>query len=167
MKSRNVRLGKRTNSLGFSLIELLIVISVILIIAAIAIPSLIRSKMRANEASAVSSLRTITTAEVSYATTYGIGYSPTLAALGGSGAVIDQSNAGLIDSVLSSGTKSGYTFTYAATSSDANGNILTYTANADPTLAGTTGDSHFFVDQSSLIRVNQTATAGPNDTPVN
>jgi hypothetical protein len=123
--------------------------------------------MRANEASATSSLRSITTAEVVYSTTYNIGYSTTLAALGGTGAVVDSSNAGLVDSVLSSGSKSGYTFTYVATSSDANGNILTYTANADPVLPGTTGDIHLYVDQTSIIRSNQTMPAGINDTPVN
>ena len=170
MRSRTGQLGERGRAQtagGFSLIELLIVVAVILIIAAIAIPNFLRSKMRANEASAVSSLRSITTAEVVYSSTYNIGYSATLPALGGSGAVIDQTNAGLIDSVLSSGSKSGYSFTYVATSSDANGNILTYTANADPVLVGTTGDTHFFVDQTSIIRSNQTAPAGLNDTPVN
>ena len=160
-------LGRAGSERGFSLIELLIVVSVILIIAAIAIPNFMRSKMRANEASAVSSLRSITTAEVVYSTTYNIGYSSSLPALGGNGGVISASNAGLIDSVLSSGSKSGYTFSYAPTSSDANGNILTYTANADPALVGTTGDGHYYVDQTSIIRMNQTAIAGPNDTPVN
>jgi type IV pilus assembly protein PilA len=170
MRSRTEQPGERGTSRterGFSLIELLIVIAVILIIAAIAIPNFMRSKMRANEASAVSSLRSITTAEVVYSTTYNIGYSSSLPSLGGSGAVIDETNAGLIDSVLSSGSKSGYTFTYAPTSSDSTGDILTYTANADPVLAGTTGDTHFFVDQTSIIRSNQTGPAGPNDTPVN
>jgi type IV pilus assembly protein PilA len=157
------RKGRATQ--GFSLIELLIVVAVILIIAAIAIPNFIRSRMRANEASAVSSLRSITTAEISYSTTYNIGYSGTLAALGGTGS--DQNNAGLLDSVLTSGLKSGYSFTYAATSSDSNGNILTYTVNGDPTLVGTTGDNHYYVDQTSIIRINQTMPAGPNDTPVN
>ena len=160
-------LGRARSARGFSLIELLIVVAVILIIAAIAIPNFLRSKMRANEASAVSSLRTITTAEVVYSTTYNIGYSSSLPSLGGNGGAITASNAGLIDSVLSSGTKSGYTFSYAATSSDAQGNILTYTANADPVLVGTTGDGHYYVDQTSIIRVNQVAIAGPNDTPVN
>jgi type IV pilus assembly protein PilA len=159
--------GRGRTAEGFSLIELLIVVAVILIIAAIAIPNFLRSKMRANEASAVSSLRSITTAEVSYSATYEIGYSQTLGQLGGTGALINQTNAGLIDSVLSSGSKSGYTFSYVATSSDGNGNILTYTANADPVLVGTTGDDHFFVDQTSIIRINQTTVAGPNDTPVN
>ena len=160
-------LGRRHKERGFSLIELLVVVAVILIIAAIAIPNFMRSKMRANEASAVSSLRSITTAEVIYSTSYNIGYSASLSALGGSGSVVNQNSAGLIDSVLSAGSKSGYTLTYAATSSDSNGNILTYTANADPVLPGTTGDTHFYVDQTSIIRSNPTTTAGLNDTPVN
>src|SRR5438094_8975810 len=67
----------------FSLIELLIVVAIILIIAAIAIPNLLRARIAANEASAVSSLRTINTAEVTYSTTYPtVGYAATLAALG-------------------------------------------------------------------------------------
>src|SRR5712692_2690769 len=105
---------------GFSLIELLIVVAVILIIAGIAIPNFIRSKMRANEAAAVSNLRNISTAEVSYSTTYGIGFSSTLAKLGpapGGSIFVDANNAGLIDDVLAaaisgSSGKSGYTFNY-------------------------------------------------------
>src|SRR6202051_1698584 len=87
---------------GFSLIELLIVVAIILIIAAIAIPNLLRSKMAANEASAVGSVRSINTAQVAYATAYpNVGYSLTLAALGGVApctAVVTQSC--LIDDVL-------------------------------------------------------------------
>ena len=62
------------NQKGFSLIELLIVVAIILIIAAIAIPNLLRSRMSANEASAVNSLRSINTAEVTFSSTYGVGY---------------------------------------------------------------------------------------------
>src|SRR5437762_11811438 len=86
---------------GFSLIELLIVVAIILIIAAIAIPNLIKSKMAANEASAVGSLRTVNTAELTYSSTYGTGFTD-LTTLGTSG---------MIDNVLGSGTKSGYTLT--------------------------------------------------------
>src|SRR5579872_5423324 len=94
---------------GFSLIELLIVVAIILIIAAIAIPNLMRAKMAANESSAVGSLRTITTAEVSYSTTYGTGYAP-LANLGGAApCAAAAATACLIDNVLAAGTKSGYT----------------------------------------------------------
>src|SRR3974390_3391482 len=94
---------------GFSLIELLIVVAIILIIAAIAIPNLLRSRMAANEASAVGSIRTLNTASVTYNSTYGNGFPPSLATLGGTGTV-SCNNAELIDIVLAGGTKSGYTF---------------------------------------------------------
>ena len=100
---------------GFSLIELLIVVAIILIIAAIAIPNLLRSRMAANEASAVGSLRTINTAQVTFQSTYGIGYG-TLAALTCVPLLVGAASpsvalACLIDSNLGGGTKSGYTFT--------------------------------------------------------
>ena len=84
---------------GFSLIELLIVVAIILIIAAIAIPSLIRSRIAANQASAIESLRVLGTSEVTYSAIYGNGYSSTLAALGPppDGAIASASAAGLID----------------------------------------------------------------------
>jgi type IV pilus assembly protein PilA len=156
----------KKNAAGFSLIELLIVVAVILIIAAIAIPNFIRSKMRANEAAAVSNMRNITTAEVVYNTTWGIGFSPDLPSLGGSPAIPDATQAGLIDSVLSAGTKSGYNFTYGVLVTDANGNVQAYSINADPVTPGTTGDRHFYSDQSSVIRQSLTGAAGPSDTPI-
>src|SRR5277367_5425671 len=95
---------------GFSLIELLIVVAIILIIAAIAIPNLLRAKMAANEASAVASLRTLNTVIVEYSTTYGTD-PPSVAALGPA-VPPTSSNADLIDSLLATGTKSGYSITY-------------------------------------------------------
>src|ERR1700683_113284 len=92
---------------GFSLIELLIVVAIILIIAAIAIPNLLRAKIAANEASAVGSLRTLNTASVAYSTTYG-NYPPALSNLGPSTSP-NSTTADLIDSLLVTGTKSGYT----------------------------------------------------------
>jgi type IV pilus assembly protein PilA len=148
---------------GFSLIELLIVVAVILVIAAIAIPNFIRSKMRANEAAAVANVRNITTGEVIYSTTYNIGFSSTLAQLGGNTVTVDQNNAGLIDSVLSAGTKTGYLFTYDVVSTDANGNVQAYSINADPVLPGQSGDRHFYADQTAIIRQNTTSVAGPTD----
>jgi type IV pilus assembly protein PilA len=151
---------------GFSLIELLVVIAVILIIAALAIPNFIQARMRANETAAAQSLRNITTAEVVYATTYGIGFSDSLAKLGGNGVVVDQNNAALIDEVLASGKKSGFTYTYKVLTTDPLGHVTNYSINADPMSVGNTGTRHFYTDQMGVIRVNQSSTAGPTDTPI-
>jgi prepilin-type N-terminal cleavage/methylation domain-containing protein len=158
--------GRGTGSAGFTLIELLIVVAVIMVIAGIAIPNFIRSKMRANEAGAVANLRTISTASVVYNTTYGVGFAPSLPALGGNPATPSATQAGLIDAVLSAGVKSGYTFTYAVVATDASGNAQAYSVTADPITPGTTGDRHFYTDQTSIIRENLTTTAGPSDSPI-
>jgi len=151
---------------GFSLIELLIVVAIILIIAAIAIPNLLRAKMAANEASAVGSMRTINTTSVEYSTTYG-GFPPTLLALGGpAGGTATSSSAELLDAVLAAGTKSGYVFAYTTGSTDTNGNILAYTLTATPTSVGVTGQRQFFTDQSGVIRANTTGAATINSTPL-
>jgi type IV pilus assembly protein PilA len=157
---------------GFSLIELLIVVAIILIIAAIAIPNLIRSKMAANEASAVASLRTINTAEVVYSSTYNVAtvFSANLASLGPNGAtcantfIPTSTQACLIDGALAAATtnataKSGYVFTYANPGAS-------YTVNGDPVTVNSTGVRHFFTDQSVVIRVNSAAPAGPGDSPI-
>ena len=151
---------------GFSLIELLIVVAIILIIAAIAIPNLLRSKMAANEASAVGSMRTINTVSVEYSTTYG-GYPTTLLSLGGpAGGSAASTSAELIDAVLAGGTKSGYTFTYTTGATDATGAILAYTLKGVPTSVGTTGQRQFFTDQTGVIRANPAGAADVNSTPI-
>ncbi|MBI1749892.1 MAG: prepilin-type N-terminal cleavage/methylation domain-containing protein [Acidobacteria bacterium] len=149
---------------GFSLIELLIVVAIILIIAAIAIPNLLRSRIAANEASAVQSMRTITTVQNTYNSSYGAGYSPSLAALGppAAGAAPTAAAADLIDSNFAAGTKSGYTFTYTPSAAIA-GIIYNYTLNADPVTVGTTGQRHFFTDQTGVIRANTAAKAAATD----
>jgi type IV pilus assembly protein PilA len=146
---------------GFSLIELLIVVAIILIIAAIAIPNLLRSRIAANEASAVGSIRTINTAEVTYASTYPtIGFAD-LSSLGGSGG--SSTGAGLIDSVLAGGTKSGYVFAVTASGGTP---ATMYSVTGDPQNSQT-GQRHFFSDQSGVIRfTTANATATVNDTPL-
>jgi len=162
----------RKNSQGFSLIELLIVVAIILIIAAIAIPNLLRSRIAANQASAVGSLRTLNTADITYASTYNTGYAAFLSYLGpGAGGNPTLTASGLIDSVLSgtganTSTKSGYTFTYTPGAPDASGRISTYTFNANPVSVGNTGTNYYYTDQSGVIRQNSTAAASGSDSPL-
>src|ERR1700733_9172324 len=157
----------RNKQKGFSLIELLIVVAILLIIAAIAIPNLLRSKMAANEASAVGSMRTLNTAAVTFSTSYG-GYPASLAVMGpvSTGTQASSTLADLIDSVLASGTKSGYSFTWTAANADTNGNYQTYTLTAGPTAQGTTGQRYFFTDQSGVIRANSSGAATVASTPL-
>ena len=134
---------------GFTLIELMIVVAIIAIIAAIAIPSLLNARKAGNEASAISSLRTLTTVNEQYRTRFQ-SYSSTLANL---------SLAGYIDGVLGAGAKSGYTFTY-------NGALNTWTGAAAPTTATTTGDRGFFVNESGVIRFEATGAATATSNPL-
>jgi type IV pilus assembly protein PilA len=156
---------------GFSLIELLIVVAIILIIAAIAIPNLLRSRIAANEASAVGSVRTINTSEVTFASTYSdVGYSNALGNLAGncSSAAPTSTNACLIDSVLgnatvSSSPKSGYFFVYTNTPGTPS---IIYTLTANPAVRGQTGQRTFFSDQSGVIRFDATGTATVGSSPI-
>ena len=140
---------------GFSLIELLIVVAIILIIAAIAIPNLLRSRMAANEASAVGSIRTINTSAIEFSTTYpNAGFPATLAALGGATPCTATSTNGcLLDAILSAGTKSGYKFVWT---SDGNTPSVGYSITGTPVTVGSTGQRMFFSDQSGVIRYSAT-----------
>ena len=160
---------------GFSLIELLIVVAIIMIIAAIAIPDLLKSKQAANEASAVGSLRTINTAEVTYASTYNTGYSRTLSVLA-PGPVSSPTSAGLIDSVLAAGVKSSYRFYYVScpatpgpdTGTMTNGActvVSTYQLVGNPT-GGVGSGNFYYTDASGVIRQNDSTNAGPTDNPL-
>jgi type IV pilus assembly protein PilA len=145
----------RNKQKGFSLIELLIVVAIILIIAAIAIPNLLRSKMAANEASAVASLRTLNTSIVAYSTTYNT--DPTNLASLGPSSTASSTAADLVDNLLGTdpATKSGYTITYT----QGGGSPITqYTMVANP-VSSSTGQRKFFTDQSGVIRQTTDGTA--------
>lgn len=147
---------------GFSLIELLIVVAIILIIAAIAIPNLLRSKIAANEASAVSSLRTINTAEVTYSSSWGAGYAPAIANLGGPPPCLVGTAAAacIIDQGLSVApyTKSGYS--YVAVGNTPVGVVNNgYESNATPVAVDVTGKRAFCSDQTGVLRANTTGVA--------
>jgi type IV pilus assembly protein PilA len=161
---------------GFSLIELLIVVTIILIIAGIAIPNLLRSRIAANEASAVASLRTINTAQVTYVCSYGIvGFASDLKSLGPGSVpgnqVATSTNAILLDGVLgcSTGTggvpckKSGYDFNLTATPSVP---VVAYAVTANPTTVDSTGKRRFYSDDSNLVHYNLTAIATSADNPL-
>ena len=143
---------------GFSLIELLIVVAIILIIAAIAIPNLLRARMAANESSAVASIRTINTAMITYNSTYPVtGFAANLAALGGAAPCVPAiANACLIDSVLAAGTKSGYTFAAVG----AGGPPATqYYATGVPVTLNQTGIRSFCSFEDAVVRVQPTGAA--------
>ncbi len=150
---------------GFSLIELLIVVAIILIIAAIAIPNLLGARMSANEASAVGSIRTLNTACITYYATYSVGYPAALSNLGPAAAATPAA-ADLIDSTLTSGIKNGYSFVYAAGAPDANGFINTYTVNGNPSAPGQTGIRYFYTDQSGVITFAYGTAASVSDVPL-
>lgn len=153
---------------GFSLIELLIVVTIILIIAAIAIPNLMRNKIQANETAAVETLRTITGSALLYSNSYG-GFPHALTDLGPapSGTPASAASADLIDSVLAGGVKSGYRFTYAPGTTDPAGNVITYTITASPVAPGSSGQRSFFTDLSGTIRSTSSGTADATSTPIN
>ena len=158
---------------GFSLIELLIVVAIILIIAAIAIPNLIRSKIAANEASAVASCRTVNTAEIVYSSTYNTTtvFSASLSALadggtpaacGGTTTVPSSTAACLIDAALAGATttsKSGYVFTYIPATGS-------YALTAGPTALNSTGVRYFYTDQTAVVRQNSGAAATNTSSPL-
>jgi type IV pilus assembly protein PilA len=152
---------------GFSVIEILIIVAIILIIAAIAIPNLLRSKMASNEASAVDSLRMLNSTSTDYFKEYG-GYPVSISVLGpvAIGATASSGLADMIDEVLATGLKSGYSFTWSAGTSDANGNVLDYSITARPSTPGISGQRYFYTDQSGVIRSEQGAPATAVSTPL-
>jgi type IV pilus assembly protein PilA len=147
--------ARRKSANGFSLIELLIVVAIILIISAIAVPNFMQAKMAAHESSAVSSIHAINTAEIQYASSYPmIGYSALLTDLGPAGT-------SYIDAILAGGAKSGYTFVYVQSTADSPSDG--YTVNADPVTRGVTGRRSFYSDQQNVTHYNQSASASATD----
>jgi len=145
---------------GFSLIELLIVVAIILIIAAIAIPNLLRARIAANESSAVAAIRTINTAQIAYNSAYPtVGFSTNLTNLAGTTCAPPNSgSACLIDTALAAGTKSGYTFAMAVTASG--GLNAGYQASADPLSPNSTGVRYFCSFEDGVVRSGSATLAG-------
>ena len=143
-------------SKGFSLIELLIVVAIILIIAAVAVPSFLRSRIAANEAAAVAALRTLNTAQVSYNSAYPtVGYANSLTALGGASCSAPTStSARLIDTALATGQRGGYNFAMVNVSGTP---FSTYNAIATPILYNYSGTRYYCSFADAVVRVSMTA----------
>jgi prepilin-type N-terminal cleavage/methylation domain-containing protein len=146
---------------GFSLIELLIVVAIILVIAAIALPNLINSRIAANEASAVSSIRAVNTAQVAYAATYPtVGYANDLSKLGAptDGSPASPTHAGFLDWVLGCAAqpcpKSGYSFTIPPASVTGSPVVEAYSVTGVPMNPGVTGHRGFCSDRMNPVRVD-------------
>jgi len=142
---------------GFSLAEIMVVIAIISMIAAIAIPALLRSRHNANELSAITSVRTMFYSLQQYYTgNMPHIYPDTLAQL-----AEPLANPPYIDSVLAGGVKQGYQFTYTPTE-----DRLSFTLGASPTAVNLTGTRYFYVDRNGVIRANSSGPAGPGSTPI-
>jgi len=165
------RSGGRLQGSGMALAGLILgyiglAVLPILIIAAIAIPNLLRSRIAANEASAVGALRTIHTACFEYRSRYN-GYPASLASLGPSPyKTPGREGADMIDAALAAGAKSGYTFRLEAHDDDADGYADRYQLWADPVTPGTTGQRHFFTDETGVIRARRDAPADAGSYPL-
>jgi type IV pilus assembly protein PilA len=153
--------GTMKQQRGFSLIELLIVVAIILIIASIAIPSLINTKIVANEAAAVASLNTVRSAEAAYIASYPeVGFADSLERLGPpTQGNPDAAHAGLIDEVLATKkAKSGYAYSIAGVKAESSPIVNGYAANASPQ-STTTGKRSFCMNETGVVRQQAGGTA--------
>jgi prepilin-type N-terminal cleavage/methylation domain-containing protein len=147
---------------GFSLIELLIVVAVILIIPAMAVPNFLRSRLRANEASAVASLRMINTAGITYSITYpDMGFPAQLTTMGGANpcATATSAQACLIDNSLAQGNKSGYNFVWTG---DGAVPSFSFIVTGTPQVGGGSGQRMFCTDQTGVIHYDLTGSGCTN-----
>lgn len=149
---------------GFSVVEAVVLVAILLVVAAIAIPNLLHSNLSENESAAVASLRTLNAACANYSMLYG-GYPRSLSNLG-PGDAANSASAALIDTTLASGTKSGYVFRYAPGATGISGGVLSYNVTANPATPGRTGQRGFFTDQSGVIRANRSGAADSSSTPI-
>ena len=136
----------RPGQCGFTLIELMLVVAVISIIMAIAIPSFLNARMSANEASAISTMKAVVTVNEQYNVRFG-SYASSMSNL---------RSEGYLDSSVADPTKAGYTFSYGSTG-------MTFTFNGDPSSPGQSGTRYFFADESGVIRFSRIGTAGSSD----
>ena len=163
---------RRVAHRGFSLIELLIVVAIILIIAAIAIPSLLRSRLAANQSSAVANLRTISTASVSYWVTYGNGYPASLAVLGGGAPPATCSASILVDQILTTAPnrKSGYKFALTGEQGNVGSppvgcipGFIGYLVTSTPITAGLTGNQSYCITAFGIIHYDTLGVTAPDE----
>lgn len=136
---------------GFTLVEIMIVVAIIALLAAIAIPNLLRARLNANESAAIAAMQTLSTAAQSYRSA-----NPTYPAVLTN---LSSATPPYIDSVLGSGAKQGYNFALT-------GLTNAFTATASPSTVGTTGSRYFFVDESGVVRFSASATATSASTPI-
>ncbi|MFA5099417.1 MAG: prepilin-type N-terminal cleavage/methylation domain-containing protein [Candidatus Omnitrophota bacterium] len=144
---------------GFTLVEIMIVVAIIAVLAAIAIPNLIRARLTSNETSAIVALKTIFSAANTYRAS-NRGYPQQLSDL------YENVTPPYIDSALASGIKQGYLFSCSGIEDDGSGNFQAFTATAAPVIPGITGNRRFFVDTSGVIRFSSTEEATSSDNPV-
>lgn len=172
------RLSMKRGARGFTLVEIMIVVAIIALIAAIAIPNLLRARHNANETAAIGNTKTVVDAMESFRANQAPTSYPGAGVTSGGVAVtglagLSTTNPPYIDAILAGGTRQGYTFTYTpgaarvVTLGGTNFNVYdTYTLTAAPVTVGTTGTRRFFVDQSGVIRVNDTGAATVASTPL-
>ena len=149
---------------GFSLIELLIVVAIILIIAAIAIPALTRARVAADESSAVGSVRSINSAEISYNAAYpAIGFTTSLTSLGSPiGTCTPSPTSGcFIDNILTTGTKSGYIFVSGSGSCGSPVPLSCYSVTSSPQFPAYTGARFFCSFEDAVIRSSSVSISNP------